>query len=382
MSTSLASPAATVRPDDEAAQPDVSVVMPCLNEEATIAACIARAREGLARLGATGEIIVADNGSTDQSVARAIAAGARVVHAERRGYGHAYRAGIAAARGRIVVMGDADNTYDFAELDALVRPLDQGADLVIGSRLRGTIAPGAMPWLHRRVGTPLLSLVLNLFFGTRLVDTLSGFRAFRRADYARLDLRCGGMEWGSEMIVAGALEGWRMVEVPVRYGPRTGQSKLRSFRDGWRYLRMMLMYSPRHLFFLPGGAMGLSGLALILVLLPGPIRHGRFYMDFHFMFVGSLLAILGTQIALLGVFARSERTPPGWFTLERGLAVGLALFVLGLLANAWILVRWIAASFGPMNMVRPAILALTLMSVGAQIFFSSFYLGLIHLGKD
>lgn len=382
MSTSPAPLAAVVPPPDAAREPDVSVVMPCLNEEATIAACIARAREGLARLGVTGEIVVADNGSTDASVARALAAGARVVHAAPRGYGHAYRAGIAAARGRIVVMGDADNTYDFAELDALVRPLDQGADLVIGSRLRGTVVRGAMPWLHRYVGTPLLSFVLNLFFGTRIVDTQSGFRAFRRADYARLDLRCGGMEWASEMIVAGARRGWRMVEIPVRYGPREGESKLRSFRDGWRHLRMMLMYSPQLLFFLPGAAMALAGLALVLVLLPGPIRYGRLFMDVHFMFLGSLLAMLGTQIVMLGVFARSERTPPTWFTLERGLVVGLVLFALGLLANGAIVARWVTSDFGPMNMVRPAILALTLMSVGAQVFFSSFYLGLMHLGKD
>jgi glycosyltransferase involved in cell wall biosynthesis len=369
-------------PPAAARRVEVSVVMPCLNEEETIAACIDRAHEGLRRLGATGEVIVADNGSTDRSVAIAEARGARVVHVAPRGYGHAYRAGIAAAAGEIVVMGDSDNTYDFSRLDELVRPLHQGADLVMGSRLTGSIERGAMPWLHRYFGTPALTAILNRFFGTSLVDTLSGFRAFRRSLYDTLGLKCGGMEWGSEMLVAAARRRLRIVEVPIEYGARLGESKLRTFRDGWRYLMMMLIYSPTHLFTVPGVACTTVGIVLLLALLPGPIRAGRLYFDFHYMFLGSLLTILGSQLITVGVFARSHHGDRTWLTRGRGLAIGLALFTLGLAGNAHILWRWIAADFGPMNQVRPAILALTLMVVGAQLVFSSMYLALLRLGQD
>ncbi|MGE3844812.1 MAG: glycosyltransferase family 2 protein, partial [Vicinamibacterales bacterium] len=200
-----------------AGTPEISVVMPCLNEAATLARSIARAREGLEKLGRHGEIIVADNGSTDGSVDIALAGGARVVHVTQRGYGAAYHGGFAAARGHIVVMGDSDDTYDFSRLDELVAPLDAGADLVLGSRLRGTIEPGAMPWLHRYVGNPLLSATLNAFYRTRISDTHSGFRAFRRSAYVRLGLRSTGMECASEMLVAAARAGWAIREVPIGY---------------------------------------------------------------------------------------------------------------------------------------------------------------------
>lgn len=364
------------------ARVEVSVVMPCLNEEETIAACIGRAWEGLRRLGAAGEIVVADNGSTDRSVAIAEASGARVVHVAPRGYGHAYRAGIAATTGDIVVMGDSDNTYDFSRLDELVRPLREGADLVMGSRLTGSIERGAMPWLHRYFGTPALTAILNRFFGTALVDTLSGFRAFRRSMYEGLGLKCGGMEWGSEMLVAAARRKLRIVEVPIEYGARLGESKLRTFRDGWRYLMMMLIYSPTHLFTLPGVICTALGLVLLFAILPGPIRAGGLYFDFHYMFLGSLLTILGSQLITVGVFARSHHGDRTWLTRGRGLAMGLVLFALGLAGNTHILWNWVASDFGPMNAVRPAILALTLMVIGAQLVFSSMYLALLRLGQD
>ena len=279
----------------------------------------------------------------------------------------------------MIVIGDSDDTYDFSRLDRIVRPLDDGADLVMGSRLGGSIEPGAMPWLHRYLGTPVLSAVLNFFYGTRLVDTLSGFRAFRRTVFDRLDLRCPGMEWGSEMLVAAAQHRLRIVEVPIEYRARKGESKLRSFRDGWRYLRMLLMYSPTHLFILPGIVLGIIGAVMLLALLPGPVFIGGRPFDYHFMFVGSLCAILGTQVATLGIFARSARRAPTWFTLERGLVVGLLLAVLGLVANIRILAGWIASDFGPLDAVRPAIVALTAMVVGTQVLFSSFYLALLRI---
>jgi len=361
---------------------DVSVVMPCLNEEATVGSCVDLARQGLERAGLSGEIIVADNGSTDGSAQVARSHGARVVGVSPRGYGHAYRGGIAEARGRMIVIGDSDGTYDFSKLGDLVRPLGDGAELVVGSRLRGSIQRGAMPWLHRYVGNPFLSMLLNRFYRTRVSDTHSGFRAFARNAYDRLGLRSGGMEFASEMLIVAAQMGMRIVEVPISYQPRAGESKLRSFRDGWRHLRLLLLYSPRHLFIMPGMVMVAIGMAVSLALLPGPIRVRGRLIDYHFMFVGALLAILGVQVATLGLFAHSRRQAPAWFTLERGLLAGLVVVVAGFGANAYILWDWIASGFGPLNAVRPAIFALTLTVVGTQILFSSFYLDLLREDSD
>lgn len=358
---------------------EISIVMPCLNEEATIGACVEKAREGIRRMAVSGEIVVADNGSTDRSVAIAQSLGARVIRVAKRGYGAAYRGGIAAARGRFIVMGDSDDTYDFTVIDQLVAPLATGADLVLGSRLLGNIAPGAMPWLHRYIGNPVLSATLNYFFHTRISDTHSGLRALSRATYDRLALRTSGMEFASEMLIAAAREGCRIVEVPIVYHARAGESKLRSFRDGWRHLRLLLMYSPTHLFTWPGVTMAALGLALLLALARGPIRVGPAFLDYHFMFVGSLLAMLGTQVAALGVFARSALKAPSWFTLERGLVVGGALFAVGLTINVSIVLEWVGSGFGPLSAVRRAILGLTFMVVGAQVGFSSFYLDLLRL---
>lgn len=362
---------------------DISVVMPCLNEEATLAQCIASAKKGLAQIGASGEIVVADNGSTDTSVAVATAHGARVVSVAARGYGNAYRAGIAAARGRIIVMGDSDGTYDFSRLGDIVKPLENGADLVLGSRLRGSIEPGAMPWLHRYIGNPVLSATLNLFYRTSISDTHSGFRAFTRGAYDRLGLKTTGMEFASEMLIVAAREGLRIREVPITYHPREGESKLRSFRDGWRHLRLLLQYSPTHLFTIPGFGMMAIGMLLLLALAPGPISLGPGrVIDFHFMFLGSLFSILGSQVAILGIFAKSATRSPAWFTLERGLIVGGLSFVAGLAINLVILFRWIGNDFGPLNAVRPAILGLTLLTVGGQLLFSSFYLDLLRAERD
>jgi len=358
---------------------EISIVMPCLNEEATIGACVEKAREGIRRMAVSGEIVVADNGSTDRSVALAQSLGARVIRVTKRGYGAAYRGGIAAARGRLIVMGDSDDTYDFTVIDQLVAPLAQGADLVLGSRLLGDIAPGAMPWLHRYIGNPVLSATLNFFFHTRISDTHSGLRAFSRATYDRLGLRTSGMEFASEMLIAAAREGCRIVEVPIVYHARAGESKLRSFRDGWRHLRLLLIYSPTHLFTWPGVTMAAVGLAFLLALARGPIRVGPAFFDYHFMFVGSLLAMLGTQVAALGVFARSALKAPSWFTLERGLVVGGVLFAIGLTINVSIFLEWVGSGFGPLSAVRRAILGLTFMVVGAQVGFSSFYLDLLRL---
>ncbi len=360
---------------------EVSVVMPCLNEAATIAHCIDRAKAGLARLGRSGEIVIADNGSTDGSVEIALGHGARVVHVPQRGYGAAYRGGIAAARGSIIVMGDSDDTYDFSRLDALVARIDDGADLVLGSRLRGTIEPGAMPWLHRYIGNPLLSATLNLFYRTRISDTHSGFRAFRRDSYASLGLRSTGMEFASEMLIAAARARWVIAEIPIGYRLRAGESKLRTFRDGWRHLRLLLLYSPTHLFTVPGVAMLALGMLLLALLVGGPLTIAGRTFDFHFMFVGSLLVSLGAQVLLLGLFAKSGEDVPRWFTLERGLIAGTTAVVSGFAINLGILVHWILNGFGPLFAIRLAIVALTLMVSGAQVLFSSFYLDLLRAAR-
>lgn len=370
---------------------DVSVVMPCLNEAASVARCVAQARAALERSGLSGEVVVADNGSEDGSPALAAAAGARVVHAATRGYGAAYLEGLKAARGRYLVLGDADGSYDFAAVPAFVAALREGHDLVLGSRYAGQILPGAMPWLHRYVGNPVLTGILGLFFGQRVSDAHCGMRALTRDALERMRLRTSGMEFASEMIAMASRQGLAVSEIPITYHPREGESKLRSFRDGWRHLRFMLLLSPTPLFLVPGLAAITVGLAGLLALLPGPIRVGRLNFDFHFMFVASALAILGVQLVVLGLaaktWARAELLDRGdrwlrfldrWFTLERGLLLGLGVLAAGVGINATILVDWLRAGRGELFAVRPALAGLTLLVVGAQLAFGSFFISVIR----
>jgi glycosyltransferase involved in cell wall biosynthesis len=372
-------------------RPDVSVIMPCLNEAATVAECVRKAREALARAGLAGEVVVADNGSDDGSPALATAAGARVVPALVRGYGAAYLAGFEAARGEYLVLGDADDTYDFGAVPDFVAALKSGNDVVLGSRFRGRILPGAMPWLHRYVGNPVLSGILSLFFGRRISDAHCGLRAMTRAASERMRLRSTGMEFASEMVAVALRHGLKVAEIPVTYYPRGGQSKLRSFRDGWRHLRFMLLLSPTPLFLLPGLLAVAVGLLGLFALLPGPLRVGGVVFDFHFMFVASALAILGVQLVFLGLAAKTYSRGEllagrdRWldfldrrFTLERGLLVGLALGAAGLGINAWILASWLGEGRGQLFAVRPALLGLSLIVTGAQIVFGSFFISVLR----
>jgi glycosyltransferase involved in cell wall biosynthesis len=371
--------------------PDVSVIMPCLNEAATVAQCVRKARAALAAAGLAGEVVVADNGSEDGSPALAEAAGARVIAAPVRGYGAAYLAGLEAARGTYLVLGDADDTYDFGAVPEFVAALKSGNDVVLGSRFRGRILPGAMPWLHRYVGNPVLSGILSLFFGRRISDAHCGLRAMTREAGDRMGLRSSGMEFASEMVALALRHGLRVAEIPITYYPRGGESKLRSFRDGWRHLRFMLLLSPTPLFLVPGLAALLLGLAGLLVLLPGPIEVGGVVFDYHFMFVASAAAILGVQLVVLGlaakVYARGELALRGdrwlsWldrhFTLERGLLIGLGLAAAGLGINTWILASWLGTGRGQLFAVRPALLGLSLVVVGAQAVFGSFFISVLH----
>ena len=316
--------------------------------------------------------------------------GARVVRIAERGYGAAYVGGLAAARGRYLVMLDADGTYPVDEIPAFVAKLKAGSDLVIGSRFAGKILPGAMPWHHRYIGNPVLTGILGVFFGQRVSDAHCGMRALTRDANERMRLRTTGMEYASEMIAVAIRQGLRVGEIPIVYHPREGESKLRSFRDGWRHLRFMLLLSPTPLFLVPGLAMVIAGLLALGALLPGVLRIGRFSFDYHFMFVASAMAILGVQLVVLGLaakaLARAELNISDrwitfldrWFTLERGLLVGGALLGAGLGVNGWILSEWLEAGRGTLFAVRPALFGLTLLVVGAQIGFGSFFIGVVH----
>ncbi|MFQ5701012.1 MAG: glycosyltransferase family 2 protein [Acidobacteriota bacterium] len=377
---------------------DVSVVIPCLNEEATVGECVSKARAAIGKLGVRGEVLVVDNGSTDASADVARSAGARIVTEPRPGYGRAYLAGFAAARGRYLVMGDADDTYDFSDLSGFVKPLQGDCDMVMGTRLKGNIEPGAMPWHHRYIGVPVLSVLLNGLFKTNLSDAHCGMRSIRAAAVAELNLRTTGMEFASEMIIKAARKRLRIAEIPITLhkGGRRGRPHLRSFRDGWRHLKMMFMLSPTHLFVIPGA--GLFGLGALLmgVMAFGPYRVGGLLVDFHWMILGSLLTVLGFNVLNIGFFARifaltegfEERDPIltklfGWFNLERGLLAGAALTLAGLGLNLKILYDWIRLgySFGGQVRVRPALIALTLMVIGVQVFFSSFFYSILGTGR-
>lgn len=372
--------------------PSVSIVLPCLDEANAVAAVVREAREAIASARVAGEVIVVDNGSTDGSAEIAERAGARVIHERRRGYGNALRSGFASARCDVVLMADADGSYDLSSLPAFLERIAAGDDLVMGTRFRGGIEAGAMPALHRYVGNPLLSRILNVLFGTGVQDAHCGIRAFRRDALPRMRLRMPGMELASEIVVNAARQGLHIGEVPVRYRVRTGRSKLNSLRDGWRHLRFLLLYSPTHLFIYPGAALLAIGVVLLVALLPGRITVAGLNFDIHFMILGSLLTLLGTQIVSIGLYAKTLAVTLGLqpydrtlralervFSLERGLLFGAAVFGAGFLVNAEIASRWIASGLGPLDEVRAALFALTLMLFGLQIAFSSLFLSAIEL---
>jgi glycosyltransferase involved in cell wall biosynthesis len=379
------------RDADATTAPLVSVVIPCLNEAENIAECIARARRAMDQSGISGEIVVADNASEDDSPRIAAEAGARVVHEPRRGYGSAYLAGFAAARGTYIVMADADLTYDFAEIPRFVEHLEAGAQLVMGDRM-DNIQPGAMPWLHRYVGNPVLTGILNLFFRTGVNDAHCGMRGLRRDILPQLDLRTTGMEFASEMVIRASKEKLDVREFPIEYHPRGGESKLSSFRDGWRHLRFLLVHSPTWLFIVPGAVLALLGAIVSAIALSQVSFLGRQW-DIHSMIAGALFLIVGTQVLGLGLCAHAygtyfmnEKDP--WFDrmrarfrLEHGLLAGGTIGLAGLAAAVVILVRWADRGFGQLAEERLAILAATLIIVGIQVFFSSFLLSILGLRR-
>jgi len=382
-------PLARAASDDE--ELVVTVVIPCLNEEENIERCVTLARAVMAEHAIAGEVVVADNASDDRSAELAAGAGARVISEPRRGYGSAYLAGFSAARGRYIVMADADLTYDFGEIPRFIEHLDAGAELVMGDRM-DNIHPGAMPWLHRYVGNPVLTGVLNFFFRTGVNDAHCGMRAVRRDVLPRLDLRTTGMEFASEMVIRASKEKLDIREFPIEYHPRGGESKLSSFRDGWRHLRFLLVHSPTHLFVLPGALMSLIGLLISVVSLFNIEIFGREW-QLHSMIAGALLLIVGTQVVALGLCAHAygtyfmnEKDP--WFDrmrrrfhLEHGLMLGGAVLLSGLVLAAVIVIQWIDRGFGQLSEERVALLAATLIIIGLQVIFSSFLLSILGLRR-
>jgi glycosyltransferase involved in cell wall biosynthesis len=392
MSTIAPTSAPPAAPDSQdAGLPLVSVVIPCLNEAENIVSCVTAALEAIVRMGVPGEVVVADNNSEDDSARLAEQAGARVVVERRRGYGSAYLAGFEASRGRYIVMADADLTYDFDEIPRFVEALEEGAEMVIGDRM-DNIQPGAMPWLHRYVGNPILTGLLNLFFSTGISDAHCGMRALRREVLPRLDLRTTGMEFASEMVIRASKENLRIAEFPIEYHPRGGESKLSSFRDGWRHLRFLLVHSPNHLFIVPGAVLAGVGSLIVAFVGVGLDFFGRAW-GVHALIGGALLMIVGTQVLALGLCAHAygtyfmgEQDP--WFDrmrsrfrLEHGLLLGGAFMLVGVVTGAVILATWIAHGFGSLADEHLAVIAASLLIVGIQIFFSSFLLSILGLRR-
>jgi glycosyltransferase involved in cell wall biosynthesis len=372
--------------------PLVSVVIPCLNEAENIESCVTAALEAIVRMGVHGEVVVADNNSEDDSASLATRAGARVVVEPRRGYGSAYLAGFAASRGRYIVMADADLTYDFDEIPRFVAALEEGAEMVIGDRM-DNIQPGAMPWLHQYIGNPILTGLLNLFFRTGISDAHCGMRAVRREVLPRLDLRTTGMEFASEMVIRASKEKLKIAEFPIEYHPRGGESKLSSFRDGWRHLRFLLVHSPNHLFIVPGTALAGVGTLIVVLVGAGLDFFGRAW-GVHALIGGALLMIVGTQVLALGLCAHAygtyfmgEKDP--WFDrmrarfrLEHGLLLGGAFVLVGLIMGGLILATWISHGFGSLADEHLAVIAAALLIVGIQIFFSAFLLSILGLRRN
>ncbi len=375
-----------------AVHPEVSVVIPCRNEVASIGACVREAFAALDRAGYAGEVVVCDNGSDDGSVEDAERAGATVVHQPIRGYGATCLRGMEAASGDMLVLVDGDGTYDLSLLPRFVEPLRSGYEMVLGTRRNGIMQPRSMGRRHRHVLEPVQTAMSRWFFNFRVSDVRCGFRSIRRDSLVRLDLGATGMEFASEMVVQAARAGLEAVEVPVTFRPRPEGVPRRTVGDGWRVVRQLVLLSPTRLFLVPGMVLLALGFGLELALMPGPLPvTATFNLNYHFMFVGSALAILGMQLVLLGIYAKSwvlvnePALADAWirwfhlrYSLERGVALGGLLFGAGLAINAWILASWLAAGAGDLFAVRPAVLALTLMVVGAEVVFASFFLSLVR----
>ncbi len=376
---------------------DVSVVIPCLNEANSIGICVEKAHKAFQEAGLIGEVVVADNGSTDGSIEIVQKLGARVIPVPQRGYGSALKAVIRAARGAFIIMGDADDSYDFAEVPRFVAEWRKGSEVVMGNRFAGEIKPGAMPWHHKYIGNPGLTALLNLFFHSGIGDSHCGMRGFTREVFERMDVRSNGMEFASEFVIKAAQLGAKTSEIPITLwkDKRGRPPHLRSFRDGWRHLRFMLLYAPNWLFLLPGGTLMAAGLFLTCWLLPGPRNIWRnVVLDVHTMIFGVIFTLMGAQILAIGSFAKvfsyAERFDRHAVSLKRllkrvtfelGLLLGGTLFLAGFSGCAYVTWQWAVSGFGPLQQVREVLFWSMCLFLGMQIIFSSFFLSMLGISR-
>lgn len=368
---------------------ELTVLIPCLNEAETIELCIHKALSAFEKMGVNGEVVVADNGSVDSSQEISRAAGARVISVEQRGYGNALIAGIQASKGKFIIMGDADDSYDFSRLELFLASLRAGNDLVLGNRFKGGIAKGAMPFLHRYLGNPVLSFLGRKFYKVNVGDFHCGLRGFNRSSISKLNLSCGGMEFASEMVVKAAIAKLKIDEVPTTLS-KDGRSRpphLRTFRDGWRHLRFLMFYSPRWLFLYPGFALMLIGLCMMMALFKGPVVIGDIGFDVHTMLFGGAGFLVGLQMILFSVIAKQIGVACGalaqsvtltmykrYFTFEGGLLLGGALFLLGVAFAIWAISIWASYGFGALEVskvMRVSVFSVTMIMAGMLITISS-----------
>jgi glycosyltransferase involved in cell wall biosynthesis len=397
---SVEKPNATPASTDDNSPIELSIVMPCLNEAETIETCIRKAQASLEENGIRGEVVIGDNGSTDGSQAIAEKLGARVVPVDVKGYGAALRGGITAARGKYVIMGDADDSYDFSNLAPFIEKLREGFDLVMGNRFKGGIQPGAMPPLHRYLGNPVLTGIGRLFFYSPAGDFHCGLRGFSKAAFDAMDLQTTGMEFASEMVVTSTLLKLKIAEVPTTLSPdgRSRPPHLRSWRDGWRHLRFMLMYSPRWLFLYPGLFMILTGFAVGLWLLPGPQTLNGVTFDVHTMLYASGLVFIGFQAVQFAMFTKVFAVTEGllpedprlsrafkYITLEVGLIVGALIFLAGVVGTGVAIADWRGANFGdlkPTHELRIIIPSTLALALGSQTMLASFFFSVLGLKRQ
>ena len=377
--------------------PDVSIVIPCLNEAETIEGVVREVQAAVEKNGLSAEVIVADNGSSDGSQQIAARLGAKVISVVERGYGSALRGGIFAARGRYIIMGDADGSYDFSSIGTFVDKLRQGNDFVMGNRFKGGIQPGAMPWKNQWIGTPALSRIANLFYRTGIGDVNCGLRAFTKPAFVKMNLQTTGMEFASEMVVKASLHRLRIAEVPTILRPdaRTRRPHLNPWRDGWRHLRFMLLYTPAWLFLVPGAAMFVVGVIGSALLLPGPLRIGAAAFDIHTLLLMAFLIIVGYQVIVFAVSTRTFATETGllppspvlsglyrYVRLETGLLLGGLATLVGLAGVLIAAIAWSRVGFqqlDPDTTMRQLIPAVVLLSIGVQTVFASFFLSMLGL---
>lgn len=372
----------------------ISFVIPCLNEEKTLPIVLQKCNDSIKRLNLNAEIVVSDNGSTDKSVSIAQSYGARVVHCPKRGYGNALTCAMENANGEYLIMGDADDSYNFHEIDDFIKYLDEGHDVVTGTRLKGKIEKQAMPFLHQYVGTPVLTFLLNQFFKTKISDCNCGMKGIRRDAFKKMNLISEGMEFVSEISMKSGLLKLKIKEIPITLykDKRDRKPHLHTWRDGWRNLRLLMLFAPNYTFLIPGLIMFAFGLLIVLPLTFFNVSLFEHRLNYHFSLLGSLISIIGFQTINIGVFAKiysssNNLTPVDSFltkfqqifTLEKGIITGIIFFILGLVINIYILAKWIQIDFGQFNEVKLVALASTLLIVGIQIIFSSFFINIMKI---